>query len=305
MRLRPLLAPLALALLTAPALAQTAPAKRPPAAAPAKPTATAAASQPAGTAPAAAEWRAVDAENVLLIDTTKGRIILELAPEAAPEHVKRIKQLTREKFFDGVVFHRVIDYFMAQTGDPLGTGEGQSAYPDLKGEFTFRRDAAMPITRVATPTGAHIGFLRSLPVATQPDALMAMTADQKVAAWGLYCPGVAGMARGEDPDSANSQFFLMRQTYPSLEKRYTVWGRVISGLDVVRRIKTGEPVVDPDRMTLVRVLADVPAPERPNIEVLSTAGPRFQALIEQARRTKGADFSACDIDIPVRVSGGA
>ena len=289
MRLRSLLAPLALSLLSAPALAQ-APAARP---------------TPATAAPAAAEWRAVDPENVLLIDTTKGRIILELAPEAAPEHVKRIKQLTREKFFNGVVFHRVIDYFMAQTGDPLGTGEGQSPYPDLKGEFTFRRDAAMPITRVATPSGAHVAFLRSLPVATQPDALMAMTADQKVAAWGLYCPGVAGMARGEDPDSANSQFFLMRQTYPSLEKRYTVWGRVISGLDVVRRIKTGEPVVDPDRMTLVQVLADVPAAQRPNIEVLNTAGPRFQAVIEQARRTKGADFSACDIDIPVRVTGGS
>jgi peptidylprolyl isomerase len=291
MRLRSLLTPLALALLTAPAVAQ-APAARP--------TAT-----PAPAAPVAAEWRAVDPENVLLIDTTKGRIILELAPEAAPEHVKRIKQLTREKFFDGVVFHRVIDYFMAQTGDPLGTGEGQSPYPDLKGEFTFRRDAAMPITRVATPSGAHVAFLRSLPVATQPDALMAMTADQKVAAWGLYCPGVAGMARGEDPDSANSQFFLMRQTYPSLEKRYTVWGRVISGLDVVRKIKTGEPVVDPDKMTRVQVLADIPAAQRPNIEVLNTAGPRFQAAIEQARRAKGADFSACDIDIPVRVTGGS
>jgi peptidylprolyl isomerase len=112
------------------------------------------------------------------------------------------------------------------------------------------------------------------------------------------------MARGEDPDSANSQFFLMRQPYPSLEKRYTVWGRVISGLDVVRKIKTGEPVVDPDKMTRVQVLADVPAAQRPSIEVLNTAGPRFQAVIEQARRTKGADFSACDIDIPVRVTGG-
>ena len=258
---------------------------------------------PAAPAGAAAEWRTVDPENALVIDTTKGRIIVELAPEAAPEHVKRIKQLVREKFYDGIVWHRVIDWFMAQTGDPLGTGEGQSPYPDLKGEFTFRRGAELPLTAIASPSGQQLGFLRSLPVATQPDALMALTADKKVAAWGLYCPGVAGMARGEENDSANSQFFLMRQPYPSLEKRYTVWGRVVSGLDVVRRLKTGEPVVDPDKMTQVRVLADVPAPERPTVRVLDTGGARFRAMVEQLRRSKGADFSPCDVDVPVQVTG--
>jgi peptidylprolyl isomerase len=246
-------------------------------------------------------WRAPDPENTLLIDTTKGRIVLEMAPEAAPEHVKRIKQLARAKFYDGVVFHRVIDWFMSQTGDPLGTGEGQSPYPDLKAEFTFRRGADLPMTPVATPSGQVLGFLRTLPIATQPDALMANTADKKVAAWGLYCPGVAGMARDENPDSANSQFFMMRQAYPSLEKRYTVWGRVISGLEVVRAIKTGEPVLDPDRMTTVRVLADMPEAERPRIQVLDTRSPAFAALVERERRRRGADFSPCDLEIPVRV----
>jgi peptidylprolyl isomerase len=227
---------------------------------------------------------------------------VELAPEAAPKHVERIKLLTREKVYDGLVFHRVIDQFMAQTGDPLGTGEGQSNHPDLDGEFTFRRDGAAPFAPAAQLAGQSLGFMRSLPIATQPDALMVMTADKKVAAWGLYCPGVAGMARGSAENSANSQFFLMRQPYPSLEKRYTVWGRVIEGLPVVRAIKVGEPVVDPDRMIRVRVLADVPAAERPVVRVMDTRGPAFRALVERTRAAKGADFSPCDIEVPAQVT---
>ena len=97
------------------------------------------------------EWRAVPAENLLVIDTTRGRILVELMPEVAPLHVERIKLLARRGFYDNVSWHRVIDWFMAQTGDPLGNGEGQSPYPDLKGEFTFRRDSAMPFAAVAEP----------------------------------------------------------------------------------------------------------------------------------------------------------
>ncbi len=253
------------------------------------------------------EWRAVPAENLLVIDTSKGRVLVELAPEVAPGHVERIRLLAGKGFFDGLLWHRVIDQFMAQTGDPLGTGEGQSAYPDLKAEFTFRRDGQTPFTPVAAPAGAVLGFLHSLPVQTQPDAYMATTADHKVHAWGLYCPGVAGMARDEAPDSANSQFFLMRQPYPSLDKRYTIWGRVISGLDVVRALKfSPNPdgiVTDPDRMTRVRVASDLPEAERPTAQVLDTTSPQFRALAEAARQARGADFSVCDIDLPVQVGG--
>ena len=285
----------AAAMLAAPVQAQAP--RRPPAA----PTAGPAALPPA----ASADWRAVDPENTVVIDTTKGRIIVELAPEAAPKHVERMKLLARSKFYDGVVFHRVIDHFMAQTGDPLGSGEGQSPHPDLEAEFTFRRKADMSMTTVATPSGLQLGFLRSLPIGSQPDALMAMTAAGTVAAWGLYCPGVLGAARGDEPNSANSQFFLMRQPYPSLEKRYTAYGRVVSGLDVVRAIKTGEPVVDPDKMLRVRVLADIPAAERPDLRVLSPGSARFRAMVDQARRSKGADFSPCDVEVPTQVAGGA
>ena len=253
------------------------------------------------------EWRSVPPENLMVIDTTKGRILVELIPEIAPLHVDRMRLLTRAAFFDGIVWHRVIDQFMAQTGDPLGTGEGQSAYPDLKAEFTFRRGPEMGFTAVAAPAGAQVGFLHSLPVQTQPDAVMATTADRKVHGWGLYCPGVAGMARDDAPDSANSQFFLMRQPYPSLDKRYTVWGMVVSGLDVVRSIKVGEGdggmVNDPDRMTRVRIASDLPEAERPTAQVLDTASPRFQALAAETRAARGADFSVCDIVLPAQVTG--
>jgi len=132
--------------------------------------------------------------------------------------------------------------------------------------------------------------------------LAAMTKDQKVTAWALYCQGVMGMARDDNPDSGNSQFFLMRYPYPSLERKYTAWGRVISGLDVVRAIKTGEPVEDPqDRMERVRLLADLPEKDRPKLRVIDPKGPWFKAEIARERAAKGADFTACDVNIPVEV----
>ena len=254
---------------------------------------------------AEAGWREVSPENLLIIDTNKGRILVEMAPEVAPGHVERIRMLARQGFYNGIRWHRVIDWFMAQTGDPLGNGDGQSYYPDLTAEFTFRRGPEAPFTAVASPMGSVVGFMGSMPVETQPDSFMALTEDGKVHGWGLYCPGVAGMARGEENDSANSQFFLMRQAYPSLDKRYTAWGRVVSGLDVVRALKTGAPgsgaVEDPDLMTRVQIAADVPVLERPSVRVLDTRSAAFAALAQSARTTRGADFSMCDIELPVQV----
>jgi len=251
--------------------------------------------------PSRTDWRTLDPENALVIDTSKGRIIVEMNPEAAPAHVAQIKKLARAKVYDGLVFFRVIDQFMAQTGDPKNTGEGSSSEPNLKAEFTFRRDPAAPFVTVARPMGTQLGFIGALPVVSQADSFKVETSDGKVAAWATYCPGVAGMARDDDPDSANSQFFLMRQAFPSLDKRYTAWGRVVSGLDVVRAIKTGEPVQDPDRMIRVRVLADMPDAERPTVQVIDPSGRTFLRLVNQIRREKGADFSICDIELRARV----
>ena len=246
---------------------------------------------------AAADVRSPDPENTVVIETTKGVIVLELSPTAAPGHVERFKTLTRRGFYDGIVFHRVIDGFMAQTGDPQGTGEGGSELPDLTAEFSFRRGAETPFVSAANPAGMEVGFVGALPVQSQPTDMMALTADGKVTAMGLYCAGVVGAARVEDPNTANSQFFLMRAAYPSLNGRYTAYGRVVQGQDVVSALKVGEPVVDPDKMVRVRMLSDIPAAERPTVRVLDPNGPTFKARLAAARKSKGADFSVCDVDL--------
>ena len=151
-----------------------------------------------------------DAENTLILETTKGRVVIELRPDLAPNHVERIKTLAREGFYDGTPFHRVIEGFMAQGGDPTGTGTGGSKLPDLKAEFN-----AEPHTR-----------------------------------------GVCSMARSSSPDSANSQFFICFADATFLDRKYTVWGKVTEGMDIVDKIKRGEPVRDPDRITTMRVMAD-------------------------------------------------
>lgn len=146
-------------------------------------------------------------ENTLILDTTKGKVVIELLPELAPNHVARIKELASSGFYDGIVFHRVIDGFMAQVGCPHGTGTGGSDLPDLKQEFN-----AEPHVR-----------------------------------------GICSMARTQNPNSANSQFFICFSDARFLDKQYTVWGRVIEGMENVDQLKRGEPVRDPDSIVTARV----------------------------------------------------
>jgi len=266
-------------------------------------TGSALAATPSASAkPSEQDWRTPAPDTVMVIDTNKGRVLVELVPDVAPNHVARLQELTRAGVYDGRTFFRVIDRFMAQTGDPTNTGEGGSDKPNLKAEFTFRRGGETPFVAMAAPAGLEVGYLKSLPVVSQAWTWSDMTADKKVSAWGTYCPGVIGMARDEGNNSANSQFFLMRQPYPSLDKRYTAFGRVISGLDAVRAIKTGEPVPAPqDQMQKVRLLSDIPENQRPQVRVIDPKGAWFAAETKRLRALKGADFSVCDIDLPVEV----
>jgi peptidylprolyl isomerase len=252
--------------------------------------------------PGAADWRTPDPNDVLVIDTNRGRIIVELVPEVAPQFAQRVRELAHDHFYDGQSFFRVIEGFMDQTGDPQNSGAGGSTKPDLPGEFYFRRGAETPFTLALDRTVDEVGFIRSMPVVSQSMMLAPMTNDGKVKAWPLYCPGVAGAARSDNPDSANSQFFLMRAAYPKLEQHYTAFGRVIAGQEVVVAIKTGEPVPDPqDRMERVRLLADLPAGERPTVRVIDPAGAWFKAELARVRAQAGAAFSACDVNIPAEV----
>jgi len=155
-------------------------------------------------------------DHTIYLDTKDGRVTIRLRPDLAPKHVERIEKLAKEHFYDGIVFHRVIDGFMAQAGDPTGTGMSGSRYLDLKAEFS---DA--PFTR-----------------------------------------GTLGMARDPgDKDSANSQFFICFADQPQLNGKYTVFGEVVSGMDVVDKIKKGSKadngkVENPDKIIKMRVAGD-------------------------------------------------
>ena len=152
----------------------------------------------------------MDKENTLYLDLDYGRVVIEMLPDVAPNHVKRIKELTRQGFYNGVKFHRVIEGFMAQTGDPTGTGMGGSG-KKLKAEFNN------------TP----------------------------------HSRGAVSMARASDPDSADSQFFICFRDANFLDRNYTVWGKVVEGMEYVDMIKRGEPPVNPDIIVKMQVAADV------------------------------------------------
>jgi len=265
------------------------------------PTAAAQAQPQAG---APLDWRVLDPENTWVIETSKGTVVVELLPDLAPAHVARIKELTRKGFYDGLVFHRVIGDFMAQTGDPKGDGSGGSELPDIAGEFTFRRTAGAPFKMVATARGISTGFVGPLPVITHSDDVLMLSATPSVEAWGAFCPGVVGMARQATPNSANSQFYLMRGTEHFLDKQYTAFGYIVAGLDVARSLQVGEPPANPDRMVRVRIAADMPEAERPRLEVMDTRGPSFHALVTAAMQRRGAEFDICDVQVPSRPRAG-
>jgi len=260
-------------------------------------------------AQAPSDWRTIAPDNLWVIDTSKGRVLVELDPTVAPGHVERIRTLTGRGFYDGLKFHRVLSGFMAQTGDPQGTGEGGSDLPDIAAELTFRRGQDTAFAPVQTSAPGVRGIAGSIPVMTQPDAQMMVTADFKVDAGGLFCPGVAGMARSNDLNSANSQFFLMMGQNDNLNGGYTVFGRVIDGLEVVEALKVGVEaqngaVVDPDTMTRVRLASAMPEGERPVARVLDPRSAAFGERVAALRAEKGTAFRLCDIQPVAEITGG-
>jgi peptidylprolyl isomerase len=251
-----------------------------------------------GAAPA--DWRPLDPENTLVIGTTKGQVVVELRPEFAPQGVARIKQLAREGVYDGLQFHRVIDGFVAQTGNPNNRDGGTSKHPDLPPEFSFRIAPELA-TVVVDRSDAREGFVGATPFQAVSAGEQALRPDPRIRGWGAYCPGVMGMGRQADPGAANSEIFFMRAPARRLDHEYTVVGRIVSGLEAIRAVAVGEPPKVPDLMLKVRMLADLPEAERPRIEVMATRGPAFQAKVAALKRQKGAAFSICDVDVSSRV----
>jgi len=259
----------------------------------------------AGAAPNPAAWRALDPENTLYIETDRGMVVVELAPELAPAHVERIKTLVRRGFYDGLRFFRVIDGFMAQTGDPQNSGVGSSDQPNLGPEFEFRRGADGPFIRaegMVDSTGKVLGFVRSVPVESQPDAVIELTRSRTAAAWGTHCPGVASMARATALNSANSQFFLMRGAKSDLDHRYSIWGRVVWGQEAVNQLRAGEPPPRPDAMRKVRIAADLPPQQQAPLYLPRIDGPVFADMIAAQRAELGDGFSLCALELTARIS---
>jgi peptidylprolyl isomerase len=149
-------------------------------------------------------------DHLLNLDTAYGRTVIKLRPDIAPKHVTQIETLAKRHFYDGVKFHRVIDGFMAQTGDPTGTGMGKSDLPNIPAEFSKEK----------------------------------------------FSRGTVGMARGQDNDSANSQFFICFAPARYLEEQYTVVGEVVSGMEFIDKVKRGEPPKDPDKIIKLRLAGD-------------------------------------------------
>jgi peptidylprolyl isomerase len=240
-------------------------------------------------------WRAIDAENALVIDTTKGRLIVEMRPDMASKSVERLKMLARKKIYNGLQFHRVIANFVAQTGNPNNKDGGKTSYPNLPPETTFKTPRNAIETWASNASDAGSGFFGSVPVQAAP-----LRSDrQAVRVWGAHCAGVMGMGRDAPLDSANSEFYFMLAPGRDLDHEYSVVGRVVVGMDVLAALKVGEPPANPDIMQSVRVLADLPAAERRKVSILT--GPALGALIDKVRREKSADFSICDVAVPVKV----
>jgi peptidylprolyl isomerase len=253
-----------------------------------------------GAAKPAPDWLPLDPAQTLVIETSKGRVVVAMAPALAPKAVERVKRLAHEGVYDGLLFHRVIEGFVDQTGNPNNHDGGTSAYPDLPAEFSARLPAGTPLSIVVRRGDGIEGFVGVVPVAGVSATEQALGRDHRPRVWGAYCAGVAGMGRQAGIDTANSEIFFMRAPGRRLDHDYAVWGRVVQGLDVVRAIKVGEPPADPDRMVRVRLMAELPAVEQPRLEVANPAGPAFQAQVAALKARLGARFSVCDLPNRVR-----
>lgn len=243
-------------------------------------------------------WRSVDPENLVVMDTSKGQIVIELLPVAAPAHVDQFKNYVRAGLYDGTEFHRVIKGFMAQGGDILAThGEDKMLEP-LNSEFFFRRDPAeVSIDTVGPADTADDGLYLGFPMKTQPGFLAEMSKDGLVESWIPHCPGVLSTARTDDPNSGNAQFFLISEDGRHLDYKYTAKGRALAGLDVIQSIKLGPtpdgyPIANPDVVLKVQMAADMAEADRPRAFVQRTDTTDWLARLDEAdsKRTPICDL---------------
>ncbi|HSQ70034.1 MAG TPA: peptidylprolyl isomerase [Steroidobacteraceae bacterium] len=256
-----------------------------------------------------ADWRAPDPENTLYLELGTGRVVIELAPDYAPRHVANIRQLVRQRYFDGLAILRSQDNYVVQWGDPEGERSLGDARATLPAEFTAPITPALPFTRLPDVDGyaPEVGFSSGFPVGRDPAAGQA---------WLAHCYGMVGAGRGETIDSGNgAQLYVVIGHEPRhLDRNITLVGRVIRGMELLSVLPRGTGPLgfyeDPARyvpIRSIRLAADLPEAERSHLELLRTDTETFERLLESRRNRRESWFKVpsghvglCNVPIPVR-----
>lgn len=258
-----------------------------------------------------ADWRPLDPEATLYLQLPSGRVVLELAPAFAPEHVANLKTLVRQKYFDGLVILRSQDNFVVQWGDPEGKRSLGTARATLPPEFTVPMRTGLPFTRLPDPDGfaPEVGFSAGFPAARDPEAREA---------WLAHCYAMVGAGRGNEPESGNGTelYVVIGHAPRQLDRNIALVGRVVQGMELLSILPRGsgplgfyEQASQHVPITSVRVAADLPEAERTRLEVLRTDTATFAALVE-ARRNRRDDWykvpagyiDLCNVPLPARVA---
>jgi len=253
----------------------------------------------------AEDWREISAEELLVIEFERGTVHVALSPALAPEHVKQVKRLAREGFYDGLSFYRVIDGFVAQGGDPFSERKTKTSGKTLKAEF--EGSVAKGLTFTAFPDvdgfAPTVGFVASLPAGFDPAS---------GTAWHLHCPGAFAFGREDGRDTASTEFYIALQPQRYLDRNMSVFGRVIDGMQHLQALRRVEPPSEKtddigETVKSIRVSADLPASSREAFEILDSARPAFAAFAEARRNRPEAFFhfrpdflDVCQFPVPVR-----
>jgi peptidylprolyl isomerase len=274
---------------------------------------------PAGPPPQA--WRDVSPDNLVLIDTRYGQVVVELAPQFAPGHVARMRKLLHARFYDGKTFYRVIDGFVAQGGADQDTSATADApvnpqilkdWPKLKAEFDHPLFDDPKFTPLGNPDSfaPEVGFVDGFPAGRD-------AGDKRE--WVLHCPGTFAFARDNDDDTATTEFYIVIGQAPRrLDRNLTAFGRVLSGMQYLQKLERGDPDVDSgviqdtakrDPILHMQLAADMPARDRPHWQVLRTDSASFADAVEKRRhpapefyhRPPLANLDVCSVPVPVRL----
>jgi peptidylprolyl isomerase len=258
----------------------------------------------------ASDWRALEPQNTLYLELASGRVVIELVPQFAPNHVANVLALTRGKYFDGLAIVRAQDNYVVQWGDPDGKKSVGAAHRTLPAEFE-RPLRGLSVTRLPDPDtyAAEVGFVDEFPVAGDPASGRA---------WLVHCYGMVGAGRDTDVDSGGGTevYVVIGQAPRHLDRNVTLFGRVVSGMERLSVMPRGSGPLGryehPEQyipLSSMRVAADVPPPQRTNLEVLRTDTPTFLAYLE-ARRNRHEEWfkvpaghvDVCNVPVPVRAA---